>query len=76
MKTFKQLVDYSVRYKGPTKELDCNIELKVDGKTFNAYSVSVSNRDLLFYCDNCSITYLVDNISGNDLAVLHEIIED
>ncbi len=53
-------------------ELDCNITLSVNGEYWKAYSVSVSHRDLLFYTDQGTVTYLIDSYPHGDYAVLHD----
>ena len=57
-------------------ELDCNITLSVNGEYWKAYSVSVSYRDLLFYTDQGTVTYLIDSYSHGDYAVLHDYERD
>ena len=53
-------------------ELDCDITLSVNGEYWRAYSVSVSYRDLLFYTDQGTVTYLIDSYPYGDFAVLHD----
>ena len=53
-------------------ELDCNITLSVNGEYWKAYAVSVSYRDLLFYTDQGTVTYLIDSYGYGDYAVLHD----
>ena len=53
-------------------ELDCAITLSVNGEYWKAYSVSVSYRDLLFYTDQGTVTYLIDSYPHGDYAVLHD----
>ena len=53
-------------------ELDCDITLSVNGEYWKAYSVSVSYRDLLFYTDQGTVTYLIDSYPHGDYAVLHD----
>lgn len=57
-------------------ELDCDITLSVNGELWKAYSVSVSYRDLLFYTDQGTVTYLIDSYSHGDYAVLHDYERD
>ena len=40
-------------------ELNCDITLSVNGEYWRAYSVSVSYRDLFFYTDQGTVTYLI-----------------
>ena len=55
-----------------SNEIDCDITLSVNGEYWNAYSVSVSYRDLLFYTDQGIVTYLIDSYPHGDYAVLHD----
>ena len=57
-------------------ELDCNITLSVNGEYWKAYSVSVSHRDLLFFTDQGTVTYLIDSYPHGDYAVLHDYERD
>jgi predicted GNAT family acetyltransferase len=73
MKTlnFNDLVEKSLNAKS-SKEYACSLELKIEGKTWNAYAVSVSNRDLLFYCNQGTVTYLVDTYGSRHTAELFD----
>lgn len=68
----KDLIDLAVNYEGESIEVDCNITLEVDDVEYKAYSVSISNRDLLFYTDEGTIQYLVDSYGDNHTAVLYD----
>lgn len=70
---FNDLVDLSVHHDGDSLELDCSLTLHVDGTDMQAYTCSVGNRDLLFYTDKGTVTYLVDTMPGQrHIAVLHD----
>jgi hypothetical protein len=75
MKKFNELVEKSIKTV-INQDWPCNEDLKVDvdGKLtiFKAYSCSVSNRDLLFFCDIGTVTYLVDMVGGKPYAVLYD----
>lgn len=58
--SFNDLVELSVNHTGDSLEVDCNLTLYVDGTDMQAYTCSVGNRDLLFYTDKGTVTYLVD----------------
>jgi uncharacterized membrane protein len=47
-----------------TKALECDLALDVDGERFHAYEVSISNQDLLFFCDKGTLNYVVDSRRG------------
>ena len=70
--TFNDFVDMSVNWKGESKEFDCDIVLRDDeeGIDCHAYTCSVSNRDLLFFCDNGTLNFLVDSYGGRNIAEL------
>ena len=57
-------------------EIDCDITLSVNGEYWKAYAVSVSYRDLLFYTDQGTVTYLIDSYPHGDYAVLHDYERD
>lgn len=59
-----------------SNELDCNITLSVNGEYWKAYSVSVSYRDLLFFTNQGTVTYLIDSYPHGDYAVLHDYERD
>jgi len=56
----------------PTSEVDCSLTLDIDGTEHQAYTCAVSYRDLLFYTDKGTVTYLVDSIKDTHTAVLHD----
>ncbi len=68
----KDLIDLAVNYEGESIEVDCSINLEVDDVEYKAYSVSISNRDLLFYTEKGTIQYLVDSYGDNHTAVLYD----
>ena len=57
-------------------ELDCDITLSVNGEYWKAYAVSVSYRDLLFYTDQGTVTYLIDSYPHGDYAALYDYERD
>lgn len=62
---FNDLVELSVKATNQTyKSVD--IPLTIEGKTWRAYEVSISNRDLLFFTDNGMVNYLIDSYSDTD----------
>ena len=69
-KNFKDAVEFSTRFFGESEEYSCNITL--EGK-HKAHAVSISNRDLLFYCDDATLNYVVDTIGWNNYAELVSI---
>lgn len=75
-KDFNYFVKKSVNWKKENKEFDCDITLKEDDKEFKAYTVSVSNRDLLFYADNGCLNYVIDLYDNKAIASLYSINND
>ena len=72
IKTMLELIQKAKHHNAESEELDCDITLSVNGEYWKAYSVSVSYRDLLFYTDQGTVTYLIDSYSHGDYAVLHD----
>lgn len=70
--SFNDLVDLSVNYDGDNLEVDCSLTLNVKGIDLQAHACSVSNRDLLFYCNEGTVTYLVDVYNGTARAELYD----
>lgn len=68
----KDLIELAVNHDEESIEVDCSINLDIDDVEYNAYSVSVSNRDLLFYTEKGTIQYLVDSYGDRHTAVLHD----
>lgn len=66
------LIDLVVDPNGDYAELDCSINLTVDGVDYHAHGVSIAYRDLLFYTDKGIIQYLVDSYGDRHTAVLHD----
>ena len=71
-----ELIQKAKTHNAESEELDCNITLSVNGEYWEAYSVSVSYRDLLFYTDQGTVTYLTDSYPHGDYAVLHDYERD
>ena len=57
--SFLDLVKMSI-FTDETTEVECKITLHVSGESRIAYACSVSYRDLMFYTDQGTVTYLVD----------------
>ena len=68
--TFREVVAFSTTYRKNAKTFDCNFNIEAEEKTFKAHSVSICNRDLLFFTDKGTLNYLVDTIGFNDYAEL------
>lgn len=70
--TMLTLIQKAKNHNAESEELDCDITLSVNGEYWKAYSVSVSYRDLLFYTNQGTVTYLIDSYHHGDYAVLHD----
>lgn len=65
----KQAVDLSLD--GKTEgEIDADFIIDVDGMTWNVYTVSISHRDILCYCDKGTATFLVDSYGDRHVPEL------
>lgn len=73
IKDLRQLIELSKKHEGENIELDCDITLNIDQDEYKAYSVSVTNRGLLFYCKNACLDYLIDSIGWCDYLELWDI---
>lgn len=75
--SFDDLVSLSVNHTGDSIELDCSLTLSItnrhgDSLEMQAYTVSLANRDLLFYTDKGTVSYLIDVYPAGPVAVLHD----
>lgn len=68
---FNQLVEKSINTKKTTQH-NCTLEIEVNGDIWKTYSASVSNRDILFFCDKGTATYLVDSYGTAWVAELFD----
>lgn len=53
-------------------EYEFSLPLVVENETWQAYEVSVSHCELLFFTDKGTVTYLVDNYSGCAVPELYD----
>jgi hypothetical protein len=60
LNNLQDVIEKSINWIGENQELDCNITLNEEGQTFQAYTVSIAHRDLLFYTDKGVLNYLID----------------
>ena len=71
--TFKEVVAFSTTCRNNAKTFDYNFNIEAEEKTFKAHSVSICNRDLLFFTDKGTLNYVVDTIGFNNYAELFSI---
>ena len=69
--SLKQAVEISVGKKG-FGERAAQFDIEVDNKTWTVYTVSISNRDVLCYCDQGTATFLVDSYGSRHAAELFD----
>ena len=74
MKKIKRLLDaINLSVDGKTSgEINADFKIGVDGETWKCYTVAISYRDVLCYCDKGTATYVVD--SYGDLNT-HELFD-
>jgi hypothetical protein len=73
MKDLKYYAEKSLNA-NETRSFDCfGLILEVDGEKFNAYEVSVTHCDLLFFTDKGSLNYVVDNYGGRAVVELFNV---
>jgi hypothetical protein len=62
--SLEQAIDMAKEFKGDSKEIDArfkvNIELDRGDETWNCYGVAISHRDILLYCEEGTMTFLLD----------------
>lgn len=75
-KIWKIIVDTSIHSNNPRTFTLEDFPLNIEGNVWKAYEVSVSHRDLFFYCDKGTVTYLVDTYGDKHSAVLHDWYQD
>lgn len=68
---FKDLIEMSIKAR-KTKEVDCSIPVEVENETWQAYTASVSNRDILLFTDKGTVTFLVDSYGDRHVAELFD----
>lgn len=67
------LIDLAIKTQGNT-ERDCTgLILNANGNEYKPYSVSITHRDLLFFCDNATLNYLVDTYGDRNTIELLNI---
>lgn len=71
MKTFAELAKASLTAT-KTKSVEVNCNLLVNGEVWSAYECSVSHKDLLFFTDKGTATFLVDSYGGDPRAELFD----
>lgn len=68
MKDLRYYAELSLKNK-PSKSIECDLTLDVDGEKFRAYEVSIANQDLLFLTEKGTLNYLVDDYGNGKIMV-------
>lgn len=72
-KKFSDFVEMAANHnKQDPQEVSCDLILKVEDRELKAHSVSISNRDLLFFTESGTVTYLVDSYGDDHVAELFD----
>lgn len=53
-------------------EIDAQFNINIEGKAWSCYTVSISRRDILCYCNEGTATYLVDSYGDRNVAELFD----
>ena len=75
MKDLNYYAQKSVNAKN-SRCLECDLTLSVEGEKFHAYEVSVSNCDLLFFCDKGTLNYVIDTYGDKVVIELYNVDKD
>lgn len=71
IKDLKTCIELSLKANEST-EYDCNVNLVIEGDTWQAYTVTISYKDIMFYCNEGDVTYLVDSYGDRHVAELYD----
>lgn len=73
IKSIDELIELSIGHEGDCIELDCSFTIQDDDQTFEVYSVSVSNQDILLYSNKACLNYVVDLYGNRPVLELFNI---
>lgn len=69
--SLNQAIFYSVHSDCDGSEIDADFEISVNGETWKCYTVAISHRDILCYCNEGTASFAVDTYHGSrDIAEL------
>ncbi len=69
--SLKQAIDLSLDGK-TSGEIDAKFNIEVENKMWSVYTVSISHRDILCYCDEGAATLLIDSYGDRNTAELFD----
>lgn len=75
IKDLQEIIEISINHNGENKIYPCNVQIKEEGKRYQAHEVSIAHRDLLFFCDKGTVNYDVNTIGFNNYLSLVSIDE-
>lgn len=58
------------------KSFNVSLPLKIENEIWNAYGAEVSNRDILFFCKEGTVTFLVDTYGNKNHCELFDWSKD
>ena len=70
-RAWNKLIETAVKTK-TQRTFNVTLLLRVNGETWKSYNADVSHRDILFYCDKGTCTYLVDSIGDKHTVELFD----
>jgi len=65
--TFQEIVKLSLDPKVDVNEHECSVTLNVNHIEVNAYAVSIAYRDILFFTDKGTVSFVVDSYGDKNL---------
>lgn len=71
-KSFNEVVEYASTYQGETEQIDVEIPLVVNDKSYMCYEVAVCSGQVTAYFNDGYAEYDINNVSGEYVAVLHD----
>lgn len=69
IKTLKQAIDLSV-LNSDQGEIDADLKIKVNGETWDCYTVHVNQREFLCYCNQGTASFVVDSYGDRNTCEL------
>lgn len=70
--TLNQLIEKSLKVTKSSYAMLCNFKINVNGEDWDAYDSSVCHRDILLYCDQGTVTLLVDSYGNRDIIEIFD----
>jgi hypothetical protein len=69
--SLNQAIDLAVR-RQEHRQVDAKLSIEVNGEAWTCYTVSISYRDILCYCDQGTATLLIDSYGDRHVAELFD----